>query len=199
MCQLIETIKCESGKLFNLDYHNKRLNQARYELFGIERKIDLRNLIQVPEEYNEGLFRCRVIYSTKIHKVEFLPHHYRKIKSLKLVESNDIDYHLKYSDRSSLQCLFDKREDCDDILIVKKDCITDSFTANPIFFDGKKWWTPEKPLLKGTQRERLLFEKKIYSCRICVNDLTRYEKIGLINAFQNMENMPVILSKCIKY
>ena len=199
MCQLIETIKCENGKLFNLDYHSNRLNQARYELYGIEQKIDLRNLIQVPAECNEGLYRCRIIYSTKIHKVEFLPHRYRKIENLKLVVGNDIDYHLKYSDRSSLQILFDKREDCDDILIVNNGFITDSFTANPIFFDGDKWWTPDKPLLKGTQRERLLNEKKIYSCRICINDLIKYEKVGLINALQNMENMPVIPLKCLKH
>lgn len=198
MCQLIETIKCESGKLFNLDYHSKRLNQARNELFGIKQKINLKNLIQIPVECNEGLFRCRIIYSKKIHKIEFLPHHYRKIESLKLVEGNDIDYHLKYSNRNKLQCLFNKREDCDDILIVKNGCVTDSFTANPIFFDGEKWWTPEEPLLKGTQRERLLIEKKIYSCKICLNDLTKYEKIGLINALQNMEKMPVILLKNIK-
>ncbi|MCD6355308.1 MAG: aminotransferase class IV [Prolixibacteraceae bacterium] len=81
---------------------------------------------------------------------------------------------------------------CDDILIVINGCITDSFAANPIFFDGKKWWTPDTPLLAGTQRAWLIEEEKLLVCSIPVNDLSKYKKAGLINAMQNFEDMPII-------
>jgi len=122
----------------------------------------------------------------------FLPHHYRQIKSLKLVEDDKIDYRYKFADRQHLGRLFERRGDCDDILIVKNGCITDSFTANVIFSDGSRWWTPDTPLLAGTMRAKLLKEGKISECRITPNGLNKYLKAGLINAMQDIDNMPVI-------
>ncbi|MCG6186713.1 aminotransferase class IV [Maribellus maritimus] len=198
MSPLFETIKCKNGKLFHLKWHNARMNSARKEAFHISEEINLSSYIKIPEHCKIGLFRCRVTYSEQIEKIEFLPHRYRKIESLKLIEDNKVDYHLKYANRSALQELFEKRKDCDDILIVSKGYITDSFTANVIFFDGKKWWTPNTPLLKGTQRERLLYKKQIEVCKISPEDLNKYTKVGLINALQDFENMPVIKRKNIK-
>lgn len=94
MCQLLETIKNKDGILFNLEFHNFRLNKVRHEKFGIEQEIDLKKRIEIPENCKTGLFRCRAIYAKKIERVEFIPHKIRKISSLKLVENNSIDYHL---------------------------------------------------------------------------------------------------------
>lgn len=192
MSQLLETIKCKNGKLFNLTFHNSRFNKARFEYFGIPGIINLNEIINIPENCKKGLFRCRVLYSTQIEKIEFLVHQYRKAESLKLVENDDINYRFKYTDRNELKKLFEQRRTCDDILIVKNGCITDSFSANPVFFDGKKWWTPDTPLLPGTQRARLIKEGKIFECRITPKDLSKYEKAGLINAMQDLEEMPVV-------
>jgi len=84
------------------------------------------------------------------------------------------------------------------ILIVKNGCITDSFSANPIFFDWHKWWTPSTTLLAGTQREKLLHEQRIFTCNITPKDLYKYQKIGLINAMQDMDEMPIIEIENIK-
>jgi len=195
---LLETIKCSDGELFNLEFHQRRFDQARKTNFQVHDHIDLQSAIQVPRHAQTGLFRCRVIYSRKIEKIEFLPHQYRHVKSLKLVEDNEIDYQLKYANRERLNQLFEKREDCDDILIVKNGCITDSYTANTLFYDGTDWWTPDSPLLEGTQRARLLDEKKIQPCRITPDDLHKYTKVGLINAMQDLENMPLIETGAIK-
>lgn len=189
---LIETIKCSNGRLQNLSYHQNRFNLVRKELFGVTELISLDSAIQIHESAFVGLFRCRVLYSKEIEKIEFLPHTYRPVNSLKLVEDNRIDYHLKYADRERLTQLFHERSNCDDILIVKNGCITDSYTANPIFYDGATWWTPDTPLLPGTQRARLLEEGKIKGCRITPGDLMKYTKVGLINAMQDLESMPVI-------
>lgn len=189
---LLETIKCLDGTLYNLQWHTIRFNQARKEYFGLNTKMNLANFVKVPSSSKKGLLKCRVTYSKTIDKLEFLPHECRKIESLKLIENNTINYNFKFSNREELNNLFEQREDCDDILIVKNGFITDSFTANPIFFDGEIWWTPDTPLLPGTQRARLISEKKISVCKISPSDLPNYKKVGLINALQDMDDMPVI-------
>jgi 4-amino-4-deoxychorismate lyase len=189
---LLETIKCKEGELLNLTFHQKRLELAFDRHFPESEKPILSEIVRVPQEFREGLFRCRVVYSDKIEKIEFLPHEFRKINSLRLVQDDSIDYPYKYADRRSLGVLFAKRQDCDEILIVKNNCITDSYTANPVFFDGQSWWAPDVPLLPGTQRARLLEEGVISECRITVSDLPRFQKVGLVNALQDMNDMPVV-------
>jgi len=199
MYPLIETIKCDNGVLFNMEFHQARFEHAFRKYFKTSPKINLFNCIEIPETAKTGLFRCRVIYSETIEKIEFFPHHYRQIKSLKLVEDNLIDYRFKYANREKLNLLFDKRGECDNILIIKNGLITDSLTANLVFFDGIKWWTPANPLLYGTKRAQLLEENKIFECRIKPEDIVKYEKAGLINAMQDIENMPVIRTSDIKF
>lgn len=193
MFQLLETIKCNNGKLFNLKWHNFRFNKARKDYFGLSDEINLEEIIEIPGNSKKGLFRCRVIYSETVDKIEFISHQFREINSLKLVEANNINYQFKSADRKNLHNLFEKRGNCDDILIVKKGYITDSYTANSIFFDGLKWWTPSTPLLAGTQRARLIDTGEISTCEISPDDLSKYKKIGLINAMWDLESMPVIL------
>lgn len=189
---LLETIKCKDGELHNLGFHQSRFDAARARHFPEASKLNLVERVQVPQEFREGLYRCRVLYSEEIDKIEFHPHQIRKVHSLRLVEDNAIAYPYKYSDRSGLDDLFEKRASCDDVLIVKKGCITDSYYANAVFFDGRQWWTSDTPLLPGTQRARLLAEGKVSACRITVNDLSKYEKVGLVNALQDMDDMPVV-------
>ena len=192
MCPLFETIKCSDGKLFNMEFHQARFEKSSVEYFGIRSQINLYEHIEIPEFAKTGLFRCRVTYSTQIEKIEFIPHQYREIKSLKLIEDNDIDYRFKFDDRERLNLLFEKRGICDDIIIVKNGCITDSSAANLVFFDGKIWWTPDTPLLLGTQRTRLIKEGKIFECKITLTNLKKFKQVGLINAMQYLEMMPVI-------
>jgi 4-amino-4-deoxychorismate lyase len=189
---LLETIKCNNGNLENLNFHQDRFSFAREMNFSMINKINLTKTIQIPEFAKNGLYKCRIVYNKNIAKIEFIPHQIREIKTLKLVTDNDISYKYKTEDRKNLKRLYIKRENCDDILIVKNGCLTDSYTANIILFNGSEWHTPDTPLLCGTQREKLIKEKKISICRITVSDLVKYQKIGLINAMQNMEDMPII-------
>jgi len=175
-----------------MEFHQARLEKACVEYFGISAEIKLTERIEIPDFAKTGLFRCRVTYSTQIDKIEFIPHQYREIKSLKLLEDNEIDYHFKYAERERLQQLFGNRGDCDDIIIVKNECVTDSFAANLVFFDGIKWWTPDTPLLAGTQRKKLLTEGQIFECRITTSDISKYSKVGLINALNDLDEMPLI-------
>ncbi len=192
MFQLIETIKCSNGNLSNPGYHTIRFNKSRRECFRTESEINLADVIHVPKKAKYGLYKCRILYSEEIEKIEFIPHEYRKVESIKMVEDNEINYSFKYTERKNLEYLFEKRADCDDILIVKNGWITDSFSANVVFYDGTKWWTPGTPLLCGTQRARLINEGKISVCNISRNDIPKFKLAGLINAMQDLKNMPVI-------
>lgn len=199
MCQFLETIKCKNGKLFNLRFHQERFNLVRKTNFGQNDIISLTEKINIPSECHNGLFRCRVIYSKKIEKIEFIPHQIRKVNSLKLVYNNEIEYGFKYSERERLTALFEQREKCDDILIIKNQLVMDSYTANAVFYDGEMWWTSDTPLLPGTQRARLISEGKIKVCRIRVDDILKYNAVGLINAMQDLSEMPIIDIKNIMF
>mgnify|MGYP001590031035 CR=1 FL=1 len=188
MCLLLETIKIENGKPCNLCFHNLRFNNSRKELFGCRDFLKLENIIKVPSEFNNGLYKCRLIYSDTVKKLEFLPYHKRKIKSLKVVVCDNIEYNYKYENRECLNELLELKQNCDDILIVKNKKITDTSFSNVVFSDGKKWITPSTPLLKGTKREKLLSDGKIVQDEIKVNDLKYFQKAALINSMLDLED-----------
>jgi len=187
MCRLLETIRCENGVLQNLFHHQERLDNSQQALFSSFQNISLK-MLTVPEEFKKGLYKCRVIYAEDIENVEFLPYQLPKIQSLKLVVNDEIEYRHKFADRSDIQKMFEKRGDADDILIVKHGLITDTSYANILFFDGKNWLTPSKPLLHGTQRAKLLAETKIIPASITPANLPRFSKARLINAMIRFED-----------
>lgn len=192
MYPLVESLKLKDGVIQNLDYHQRRLNSAMDELFPKAQKIDLLQTISFPEECKSGIFKVRVVYGATIDKIEIEPYQYRFIRSLKVVYHKSIDYHLKYTDRQLLEELFAQRGDCDDIIIVKNGLVTDSFAANLLFFDGIKWVTPSTPLLKGTKRQILLDQGIIHEKEIRVDDIQSFQKVGMINAMIDFDEMPVV-------
>ena len=192
MCRLIETIELKNGNLSEIIYHNKRLNAARRELFGIKESIAIEKEIVIPEEFKKGIFRCRLLYDKHIIKTDFFPIKERSFSSLKLVRDDNIDYHLKYADRSALNKLLEQKGKNDEVIIIKNGMVTDCSIGNLIFFDGHDWITPDTPLLKGTQRAYLLDKKLIRECDIKEEDIFKYQKVGIINALLSISNMIVI-------
>lgn len=192
MYQLVESLKLKDGVLRNLEYHQSRVNRSMNELFPDAEKIELAKAITIPENCKSGVFKVRVVYGSGIEKIEIEPYIFRTIQSLKVVCHESIDYHLKYTDRQVLQELFAQRESRDDIIIIKDGFVTDSFAANLLFFDGEKWFTPTTPLLKGTKRQLQLDQGIISEMEIREEDIRSYQKVGLINALIDFEEMPVI-------
>ena len=199
MSPLVESLKLKDGCICNMEFHNERLNRSMQELFPGTPTVDLNAVIQIPADQQTGLYKIRVLYLDRIQQVEITPYQFRTIHSLKVVRHNSIDYHLKYSDRELLNELYKQRGSCDDIIIVKNGLVGDSFAANLLFYDGNKWVTPDTPLLKGTQRQRLLSEGRITEKTIREADIRSYHKIGLINAMVSFEEMPVIPVEQVVY
>lgn len=180
MCRLVETIKLKDGVFENIDIHNERFNNSRKSKFGVGEYLDLNEVLKSQNYNKTGLYKCRVIYNEEIVKVEFIPYVLRQVKSLKLVKA-DIDYSYKYEDRSKLNKLFEQRGNCDDILIVKNERLTDTSAANIAFFDNDRWYTPLYPLLKGSKREKLLRTKAIFEEDLKITDLNKFQKAAMFN------------------
>lgn len=184
---LFETIRCEDGLAAHLDYHQKRLNSS---LQCLDSKIhfDLEKLITPP---SHGLYRCRFIYDAHSYRIEYHPYTPRTISSLRLIIDDTVHYPLKYTHRNELNALFERRDTCDDVLIVKNGVLKDTTIANIALFIDGQWLTPQTPLLHGTTRARLIDEGLIIPAVLTPDDLSHAQKIAIMNAmvgFVEIEN-----------
>lgn len=187
--ELLETIKIEHGIPQNLAYHQIRFDKSRKEIFGITDSISLSSLIEAP---NKSLLRCRIIYAENIKCIEYLPYKEKPIHKLKIVTS-DICYSYKYTNRNALEVLLKSYPSFDEVIIEQEGLLMDTTISNLAFYDGHKWLTPKKPLLEGTMRAKLLYEKKIYEKDIKKEDLPQYAQIALMNSMLGFK----ILKNCI--
>lgn len=190
MCRLIESIKLQDGHLQHLDWHNKRVNEARFHLFGVKDVLDLTSLLAIPEDCSQGVYKCRILYAKQVESVEFQSYTPRVLRTLQLVEDNEIEYSFKYENRSALDRLLATKGQADDILIVKNGVVTDTSYSNIVFYDGKKWVTPDSFLLNGTQRQFLLSKGIIHAVRITPLDLKNFEFAKPINAMLDFDSTP---------
>lgn len=175
---LLETIKSEDGIISNLHYHQQRCNQSRKFLYGSTDILNLETLLHPP---SKGLFRCRVVYGPTLKSVEYIPYVPKNISTLKIVPAT-FTYDFKYANRDTFTDLLALHSDADDIIIEKEGYLTDTSMANIAFFDGKKWITPARPLLKGTMREKLLQEGFLHTKEIKKSQLSDYTQVALMNA-----------------
>jgi len=182
--KFLETIKILDGVPFYLEYHQERLNKA----LNTKKSYSLYDLIEPPRN---GLYRCRIMYDIKEIKIEYLPYTKREVKTLKLVVNDTIEYSKKYANRDEINQLVNQKENCDDILIVQNGLVLDTSIANIAFFDGREWFTPKTPLLKGTCRARLLDEDKIIEKDISVQEIKSFKTIALMNAMIDFDIIAV--------
>lgn len=183
---LLETILITDGKIHNLYYHQQRCDNSLRAL-NIQTRYHLINYIKPPET---GIFRCRILYDAKKIKVTYHPYHISAIHSLKLLFS-EIEYPLKFANRAELNALYEQRQECTDVAIIKQDYLTDTTKANIALYDGSSWYTPKAPLLYGTTRARLLDEKKIIPLHLHVREIEKFSKVAIMNAmigFCEVEN-----------
>jgi len=197
MCRSIESIRILNGNIENISWHNNRFNATRSSLFGIEKKTYLEDLIIVPEKHANGEVKCRLIYKETIESIEFETYNLRPVHSLKMVTDNNIEYNYKYFDRSLINNLFVKKGKEDDILIIKNGLVTDSSYCNLVFSDGTNLFTPSSPLLKGTKREKYLFEGKIKQKEIYQDEIFRFKELHMINAFLDLGRLVIPINNII--
>lgn len=182
MCRLLETVCLVDGIPRNLEMHRDRFERSLREVFDCTAPPALERCINPPTPARKGKYRCRIEYGPEVTKVEYFPAPPRRFSSLKLVRDNTIEYQYKWADRRRLTELKASAPGFDEIIIVKKGLITDTTISNLAFFDGRTWYTPETPLLRGTMREKLIAEGFLLPSNLRPGDLSGFVRVCLINA-----------------
>lgn len=196
---LFETIAIEQGRALNLPLHQQRYQQSLLRFYAKDfshtqikqSAVNLAEILKKPlqnylvEHYSQ-VIRCRIDYNLTQQNITFYPYLSRSIRTFRPVHCDDIDYSLKFSDRTLLNELYSLREECDEIIIIKQGWVTDCSIGNLIFRDGDKWITPDTPLLAGTQRAALLQQGKIEAHPIHFEELGRFSEIRVINALNGL-------------
>lgn len=174
----LETIRCEAGSGLHLEYHQRRLERTSRH-FGFNRSFSLGSLIVPPDQQ---IYRCRFLYSADTFEVQYIPYTPKVFTKLKLISDDHIAYPFKNAERTELERLFEMRGESDDVLITQNGYIRDTTIANIALRIEGRWLTPSQPLLSGTTRERLLDEEAIETAPLSIEDISRSDKIALMNA-----------------
>jgi len=193
----IETIAVQNRQFKNIEYHEARLNKTRKELWGYSDYWNLEELIEIPDDVSNDLHKCRLAYGEKIDNIRWEPYTPRTIRKIRLVHHDSVDYSFKYDQRPQLNDLYAQRGDADEILIIKKGMVTDSFYCNVAFLKNDKWYTPDSYLLPGTQREFLLDSGIIEEATVSEDDIVDYSHIRLFNAMVGWDKAWELEVNCI--
>ena len=189
---LFETLCIENGQVQNLALHQQRYeNSLRefyagqpYEIFSLAKILQKNTALWA--NLQSPIIRCRIDYNATQYHLQCFPYQRKTYQRFHPVICDDIDYHLKYSNRAIFNELLKQKGDCDEIIIVKQGKITDCTIGNLILRQGSQWFTPDSPLLIGTQRSKFLQERIIIEREILLSALHLYQEIRLINALNSI-------------
>lgn len=197
--QFVETIKIKSGKAMFLGYHQARMERTISRFFpklAVSAMPGLEHIVEATADME--LYKARVVYGEQgVELVEYAPYSMRQIHSLKVVCDDDIEYSYKSTDRSRLNALVEKKDCCDEIVIIKNGLVTDTSFTNIAIYDGTSWLTPKHPLLAGTKRACLLDRGAIKEADITINDLMRAKRLRLFNAMIDFGEREIPISQVI--
>ena len=182
-----ESIKLLDGKLYNLKYHQTRIENTRKTFFPSSKDLDLDDLYELAKAYTNGLFKARVTYADQISKIEVEPYQLKEIKRVRMVEIEDFEYLYKSTDRTFFNEKLKKQAGFDDILMINEGFITDTSYCNISLYDGEQWYTPKSYLLPGTKRAALIEKGIIQEKEIRQKDISSFYKIVFLNAMRDFE------------
>lgn len=182
----LESVRLENGKVFNLNYHQQRVDETFEKIMKDRKSFCLYEEIQKMKLPSVGLYKIRIEYGSQIIKKEIIPYNRKKIEKFYFVNGEHIFYDLKYADRTCFMNLEKNIPDAE-MIILKNGMITDTSFSNLVFCADNQWVTPKNFLLNGTTRKRLLSEKKIKEMEIHYKNIFDFETIGIINSMNDLE------------
>lgn len=193
-----ETMCFENGVLANINYHQQRYEYTLHNYFAKTLKLSNIILVDILFEFNNylkinglelnnGLFRVKFSYDQNNFKFEIFPYKRRSFKIFKPVIADTFDYSFKFYDRSNLDKLRSSQTDCDEIIIVKNNLLSDCSIGNLVLIKNNEFFTPKTPLLKGTMRALLIEQGVINPVDIKLSDLDEFTEIIMINALNPLK------------
>ncbi|MDR2461430.1 MAG: hypothetical protein LBE38_11755 [Deltaproteobacteria bacterium] len=192
---LLETLKLKGGKYYNVPQHMGRIERAYAELLGSKPDFELKVILPPPPD--DGFYRVRVPYPNKTGiKVEIIPYSFPKVKTLKIVYNEDLEYSFKYLDRGGLAKIKEGIKE-DDFVICRKGSLTDTSVSNVVLENEEGYYTPLGFLLDGVKRNLLIESGKVKVCPIGPGDVKKYRKLYFINAMIDLEDNISVLTENI--
>lgn len=197
MSLLIESIKLFNGSFYNLPRHEERMRRSLQSLFGLSDAVRLEEFVNETPFPLEGLFKCRILYDAGSREKVFTPYEPKVIRRVRVVEDDSLSYPHKFADRSGLNRLFELRNGCDDVMIVRNGRVTDCSFSNVVFRKGQEWFTPATPLLEGTMRRKLIDENKVTVREILQKDIRSFDSFKLVNSMLEFDAPEIEVSDIV--
>ena len=194
MSRLIESIRFDASGAPLMDYHRERMAKSLKDLWSTNKNpVNFDKILEESSTLNASVpvYKLRIVYDPNSYSFEFLPYTQKKVNSLLLIESDDLEYNYKFEDRSELNQLFQMRQQCDDILISVHGALTDTLYCNTAYLLNNRWYTPDQPLLAGTRRQYLIDTGKVEQAEIYLEDIPDFEMISLFNAMIDLEKIMI--------
>lgn len=191
---VFETIAIIDGLPQNLAFHQARMDNTIEKLFQKTSVFNLEEIIQVPTEYQNGLIKCRIDYNQQDFNIIFSAYQRREIRNYQCVYLDNLDYTLKYTNRTIFE---DINMIKDEAVIIHDKKVTDCRIGNLIFFKDGIWYGSKNYLLKGTQLSRLLSENRVQLKEINADEIHQYEKVMMINAMNPFDESRAISTQHI--
>lgn len=191
ICELVESLCLIDGAVLRWPFHLARMQVSCQALGWRDISEDLPELwaatsVQMPEDCRQGRTMARIVYGAEgIRSITFQSYAPRLLRSLRLVLADHVNYALKSTNRSGIMQCFDQRNGCDDVLMVRDNLLTDTSIANIALWHEQlcRWYTPARPLLRGTHRAALLRAGSIIEDpALSLDRLEEFSRIRLFNA-----------------
>ena len=115
-----------------------------------------------------------------IEEVTCTPYTPAPVRSLALIQADDIDYACKSTDRSALNQLFARRGVFDDILIVRRHLLTDTSIANIALLTAAMAYSATSSAERD--QTRTAGQRYSYGKDIRMEELPAYSTVRLFNA-----------------
>ncbi|MEM6878814.1 MAG: aminotransferase class IV [Bacteroidota bacterium] len=198
--RLLESIRLVDGEFPLLDYHQRRVDRSWRKFYPRNSTPKLRSILDEHGYPDQGLYKVRIEYEPNDQQISVQPYSVKKVNSLRLIAAEEVCYQQKFADRKHISDLYAQRNGCDDVLFTQHGYITDTSYANVAFFDGRYWFTPAWPMLRGTRRAKLIDTGKLKPLMIRVKDLDNFEQVKLINAMLPWKEGPVVpISSIVRF
>jgi len=188
MSQFFESICVKDGLAENLHFHQARVNKTLTAFDASSHSIELASIVRQLILPTQGLFKLRISYDLNGNYQSVLtPYQYKQIQHFTLVDMKGQSYDYKYENRDWINASL-SQSDTDEIMMHDAGLIKDCSYTNIVFYDGLNWYTPELPLLEGTQRAKLINEGIIKPKALYISDLPNFQKFRCINAMIHWDN-----------
>jgi 4-amino-4-deoxychorismate lyase len=182
MSQFFESIRVNNGIAENLSFHQARVHKTLQAFDASQSNISLEAIVQQLALPQLGLFKLRISYDLNgNHQAKLTPYVYKQISQFALVDIKGFSYDYKFSNRDWINEAL-SHSGTDEIIMHDNGFIKDCSYTNIVFYDGVDWYTPESPLLAGTQRAKLIREGVIITKALHVDDILNLKKFKCINA-----------------